>query len=113
MGTRVVADSPDCSKAQTEFVSGVSRRRHTNPTNLLGYEDCALRASLTSTDDSTGASGLVLRYGPGSVNFLFGIVRTPLSDSVASSEKVKMGDMLVAVEVGKLPWTPETNWVTR
>jgi hypothetical protein len=45
------------------------------------------------------------------VSFEFGVAFSPPSSTQASN-LVKKGDMLVAVDVGKLPWTPETDWGT-
>ena len=83
--------------------------RYLNPTNLLGFPDCGLRSLLYDPTDTSKAFASVVRVNPGLIGFEFGLAFAP-SASFLVSNQVKMGDMLVAVDVGMLPWTPETDW---
>ena len=83
--------------------------RYLNPTNLLGFPDCGLRSLLYDRTDTSKAFASVVRVNPGLIGFEFGLAFAP-SASFLVSNQVKMGDMLVAVDVGMLPWTPETDW---
>ena len=54
---------------------------------------------------------VVTPLAPGPISFEFGLSFAP-SMSFSTLNMVKQGDMLVAVDVGKKPWTPQADWGT-
>lgn len=117
---------------------------HLSPTNLEGYDDCALEFasqgvtsdSLTVKFDSIPGSmaadkesscghwaGSMDCSSSGNIRFPDSTVETlashcPTSCKVLtgvpndSLQRVKKGDMLVAVQAGNQPWTAESGWNT-
>jgi len=81
---------------------------YSTPSNLRGYGDCAMKWSFTGTGNAAVEDGkLTVASGP--VNFDFSEVGTTPSDKL---QRVKKGDMLVAVAAGSKPWTAEGGWNT-
>jgi hypothetical protein len=83
-----------------------------NPSNLIGFPDCGLRALLYIPGDSSMTYyDVVTTLSPGPISFDFGLSFAP-GTSFSTLNMVKQGDMLVAVEVGKKPWTAQADWGT-